>query len=257
MNQQDIDKLRKKMDLNWEEYYILDKASLVVRGIYKECDSLDLCMTKEALQKIKEKNIFLVEERATSQLDSEYRIGNQINIFLKEKQSFQSEIVEKYPLELVEVVEQRAKEKGMEEEVLAIEKYLQNMKYEVCCGGYVIDNGKVLLVQHNEGHWDFPKGHMEAGEKEEETAIREVWEETGIAIEIVSSKRYEINYKSKMNIQKKVIFFEAKKIDGTLRNQESEIQNVEWVPIEKAFEKITYERSRIRFQKFMNEKRGV
>lgn len=58
------------------------------------------------------------------------------------------------------------------------------MKYEKSCGAIVIEDGKVLLVKHNAGHWDFPKGHVEEGETEFETAIREVKEETNIDIKL-------------------------------------------------------------------------
>lgn len=37
-----------------------------------------------------------------------------------------------------------------------------------------------LLLQYGAGHWGFPKGHVEAGETEEQAAAREVEEETGI-----------------------------------------------------------------------------
>jgi len=37
-----------------------------------------------------------------------------------------------------------------------------------------------LLLHYEAGHWDFPKGHIEGGETEEETVRREVLEETGI-----------------------------------------------------------------------------
>src|SRR5690242_3522002 len=41
---------------------------------------------------------------------------------------------------------------------------------------------EALLIQHGGGHWSFPKGHAEKGEKPEETAIRELQEETGLMI---------------------------------------------------------------------------
>ena len=47
-------------------------------------------------------------------------------------------------------------------------------------GGVVKDaEGHVLWIQRN-GKWDLPKGKLEHGEKLEEAAVREVFEETGI-----------------------------------------------------------------------------
>ena len=59
------------------------------------------------------------------------------------------------------------------------------MKYEKSCGALCFAPGpgptRVLMVKHVAGgHWAFPKGHVEKGETEEQTAVREVLEETGI-----------------------------------------------------------------------------
>lgn len=129
----------------------------------------------------------------------------------------------------------------------------KNLKHEVSCGAYVIDNDKVLVIQHNQGHWDFPKGHMEKGETEKETAKREVLEETGIEIEIISDEKYIVEYMPNVHVQKKVIFFEAKKIGGKVKKQESEVQKVEWLDIEKVLERITFENSRKSFEEFMKQ----
>ena len=64
------------------------------------------------------------------------------------------------------------------------------LRYERSCGAIVFreinEELRVLLVQHSASHWSFPKGHVENGESDCETAIREVKEETGIDIEISS-----------------------------------------------------------------------
>ena len=60
------------------------------------------------------------------------------------------------------------------------------MRKEKSCGALVVRRGaespEILLIKHNGGHWAFPKGHVEAGETEEETALREVQEETGLTV---------------------------------------------------------------------------
>ncbi len=114
------------------------------------------------------------------------------------------------------------------------------MKKEKSCGCIILDNNMVLLVKHNAGHWDFPKGHVENNETEEQTAIREVKEETNIDVEIIPGYRYVIQYSPKENVIKDVVFFIAKKISNNIKAQESEISIVEWVDIDTAFTQITH-----------------
>ena len=61
------------------------------------------------------------------------------------------------------------------------------MLHEKSCGAIVYrkyhGNTEILLIKHiNSGHWSFPKGHVEAGETEVETARREIMEETSIDV---------------------------------------------------------------------------
>lgn len=59
----------------------------------------------------------------------------------------------------------------------------------VSCGGVVIYRGKILLLYKNYKNkydgWVLPKGTVEPGEEHEETALREVWEETGVRASII------------------------------------------------------------------------
>ena len=50
----------------------------------------------------------------------------------------------------------------------------------VLYGHFVNDETKFLLLHYASGHWDFPKGNVEAGETGVETVKREIFEETGI-----------------------------------------------------------------------------
>lgn len=118
------------------------------------------------------------------------------------------------------------------------------MKYEKSCGAIVVDDGKVLLVKHNAGHWDFPKGHVEEGETEFETAIREVKEETNIDIKIEKENKYISEYSPKENVMKTVIYFIGEKVGGEDKPQIEEVSDVEWVDVNKAVERITHQRSK-------------
>ncbi len=126
------------------------------------------------------------------------------------------------------------------------------MKKEKCCGAIVSHDGKVLLVKHkNGGHIAFPKGHMEYGESEKETAIREVFEETGLNIKIIDGFRYEMVYRIYNNALKKVVFFQGEKISGVEKAQEEEISELMWVPYEEAYKLLTHEDSKKMLNSFI------
>lgn len=71
-------------------------------------------------------------------------------------------------------------------------------QHRVLGAGGVLFNprGEVLLIRDRQGYWCFPKGHLDEGENLEQTALREVEEETGIEGKIVgglSPTRYTNN----------------------------------------------------------------
>jgi bis(5'-nucleosidyl)-tetraphosphatase len=50
---------------------------------------------------------------------------------------------------------------------------------------------RYLLIQHNAGHWSFPKGGKEGNESDQETALRELREEVGInQCELIPDKAF-------------------------------------------------------------------
>ena len=119
------------------------------------------------------------------------------------------------------------------------------MKKEKSCGCIVINSSdEVLLIQHNAGHWDFPKGHVEDGETEVQTAIREVKEETNIDVEVDEAYRYSTKYSPKEDVVKEVIYFLAKNISDNKQAQLEEVSEVKWFAMEDAINKITFDNSR-------------
>ena len=67
------------------------------------------------------------------------------------------------------------------------------MEHEKSCGAVVYTkiNGtiKYVLAQSLEGEWGFPKGHTEKGETEEQTALREIYEEVHLKVNILKGFR--------------------------------------------------------------------
>ena len=69
---------------------------------------------------------------------------------------------------------------------------------------------EVLVTQHSKHKgWDFPKGHREIYESEEQTALREVEEETGIKAEIIEKvgKTQYFYYEEGSRVLKTVVFY--------------------------------------------------
>lgn len=123
------------------------------------------------------------------------------------------------------------------------------MKYEKSCGALIFrmdtDGWNVLLIRHARGkHISFPKGHMEAGELESQTAEREVFEETGIRIKVDRRYRAENRYNIRSDIQKLVVIFAAVTTQKEIIPQPEEIAEANWFPLEEALKRLTYERDR-------------
>lgn len=127
------------------------------------------------------------------------------------------------------------------------------MKYEKSCGAVIFDNDKVLVLKQVQGHWGFPKGHVENNETEIETAIREIKEETNLDVEINEKFRYVETYSPKENVTKDVVFFVAKKIGGDVKPQEEEVSEIKWVSPKEALELVSYESSKIVMKKIIND----
>lgn len=97
-----------------------------------------------------------------------------------------------------------------------------------------------LLACHNGGHWSFPKGHVEGAETEEETARREILEETGLTVRLDAAFRHQVTYSPKPGVIKDVIFFTASPTGGQEKAQESEIAQLGWFSFSAARARITY-----------------
>lgn len=120
------------------------------------------------------------------------------------------------------------------------------MKHEKSCGGliYRVRGGKIelLLLKHLFGtHWSFPKGHMEAGETEMMTALREIKEETGLRVFLRDGFRETVEYSPKINVKKQVVYFIGFTLnESALHPQEEEVSELKWFEIHDAYDIVAF-----------------
>ena len=127
------------------------------------------------------------------------------------------------------------------------------MKHEKSCGALVIrrdpKDGKpyILMIRHKAGgHRSFPKGHMEKGETETMTAMREVMEETAVRIRLspTCGFRRTVHYCPMPGVKKEVVYFLTETKQTETHPQEGEIAEVEWIPLDEAEKVLTHENDR-------------
>ncbi len=124
------------------------------------------------------------------------------------------------------------------------------MIHEKSCGGIVYrkfhGNTEILLIKHiRSGYWSFPKGHVEGEETEEETAAREIKEETNIDVVIDPGFREVVTYSPRKDSVKNVVYFVAKAKSGEFIPQEDEISEIRWVEIGQANNFLYYDNDKI------------
>ena len=129
-------------------------------------------------------------------------------------------------------------------------KGAMKMNWEKCCGAVLFtrDSGDVryVLTRNLKGLYGFPKGHVEAGESEHETALREIGEEVSIRPVFVDGFREATEYplKDKDDTFKQVVFFLAEYSGQEVVFQQEELTGAEILPYEEAMEKLSFENLR-------------
>lgn len=129
------------------------------------------------------------------------------------------------------------------------------MQYERSCGGVVFtrQNGTVyyVIIRHLGGHCGFPKGHMEPGETQRQTALREIREEVGLDCVLMDGFCEEEWYSlpERSGLQKQVVYFLAQYANQTLSAQPQEVAEVYLLPYAQALEKLTFAEARQILQK--------
>ena len=124
------------------------------------------------------------------------------------------------------------------------------MTHEKSCGAIVYrkfhGNTEILLIRHiKSGYWSFPKGHIEQGESEVETAVREIKEETGLDVFVDTGFRETVTFSPRRDAMKTVVYFIARAKGHDVHPQAGEISEIKWVEISKATDHLTYDNDRV------------
>ena len=122
--------------------------------------------------------------------------------------------------------------------------------YEKSCGAVVFtktdDGVRYVIVQSLEGYYGFPKGHCEAGETEEETALREVLEETGLRVYLLPGFRCtdEHPIPQKPGIIKQIVYFAARYADQRITYQKEELMDARLMTFDEAMNAFQWDSSK-------------
>ncbi len=132
---------------------------------------------------------------------------------------------------------------------------------EISAGGIVFFNNSILMLKKYSGDWVLPKGRIEKGESLEETALREVFEETGARAEIIrylGKISYSYRQLSKNQRQKKTVHWYlmvSQNMNCQPLRKEGFIE-ASYVHVDKAIELIAFDSEREMVKKAIDIQRG-
>jgi 8-oxo-dGTP pyrophosphatase MutT (NUDIX family) len=119
---------------------------------------------------------------------------------------------------------------------------------ETSCGFILINYDSVLLLQYPQGHWSFPKGHIEDTDSDyHSTAVRELSEETGIqSVKILDGWEMRTEYtffRKGVKTPKQVYWYLAETDELTVKLS-YEHRNYLWLDFESAHSQLTFEQEK-------------
>ena len=126
MNKEELIKLVESLNLPKEEYYILGGGSLVIYGIKDTTADLDLCVSEELFEKLKEEYNLTEKNKCGF-----YSISDNIEMIPNPKEEFTCEVIEGYQVEVLERILEFKKRRNAPKDrpyVEKIEEYLEKHK---------------------------------------------------------------------------------------------------------------------------------
>ncbi len=120
---------------------------------------------------------------------------------------------------------------------------------------YMESGVQYLLLKYPQGHWGFPKGHVEKNESHWETAVRELKEETGLSrVKRIGEFKDEIEYwfQRESTRHEKVVYFFGGRVYTRSVTLSEEHDDYTWTSTERTLEIITYENERNLFTRWLH-----
>ena len=131
---------------------------------------------------------------------------------------------------------------------------------EASYGGVVVRDGEVLVITPA-GRPDvctLPKGGAQAGESEEETAAREVREETGVHARVME-RLGDVEYwyrRSGLRVFKTVGYYLCDYVSGDTADHDHEVDEARWMPLERARTELSYPGERQIIERALSKQHG-
>lgn len=140
------------------------------------------------------------------------------------------------------------------------------LRKQTSAGGVIFKKNEsgfqiILISVRNGQAWCLPKGIVDKGETTEETALREVSEETGLTGRIID-KLGDINYwyyikEENIKCRKKVYFYLMEYVSGDTADHDIEVDEAVWFPLETALKKVSFKGDRTMIEKTIDKLRSL
>jgi 8-oxo-dGTP pyrophosphatase MutT (NUDIX family) len=131
---------------------------------------------------------------------------------------------------------------------------------EASYGGVVVRGAEVLVITPagRSRVRTLPKGGAQTDESEEETALREVREETGVEARVVE-RLGDVEYwyrRGGLRVFKTVGFFLCEYVSGDTADHDHEVDDARWMPLERARTELSYPGERRMIERALSKRPG-
>jgi 8-oxo-dGTP pyrophosphatase MutT (NUDIX family) len=136
-----------------------------------------------------------------------------------------------------------------------------SIEREFSYGGVVVRGGEVLVIAPagRPAVATLPKGRGMPGESDEQTATREVREETGVEARIVE-RLGDVEYwyrRGGLRVFKTVGYYLCDYVSGDTADHDDEVDEARWMPLERARTELSYPGERRIIERALSKRRGA